>query len=322
MKLLVADNSAFYRNMLKSLLESWHCEVVLAQDGLEALALLQGPDAPRIAILGGVMLGLNGPDLCKALRSKHREYVYTVLLSGNDEDTDVIEGFGFGADDYLCKPFKSFELRARINVGMRIIETQDALLESQAALQFQATHDPLTQMWNRGGILKILENELSRVSRSEVPLSICMADLDHFKKINDTYGHLTGDEVLKSIGSRMSCAIRNYDSVGRYGGEEFLVVMPGCNEEAACTIAERLRVGVEADVLVYSPSIIKVTMSLGVSEWHPQMDMHDLLAQADLALYRAKGSGRNRVESAGHTEISPAYPRPIEATVLPGSQLA
>src|SRR5258708_11331420 len=153
MNLLVGGNSAVYRQMLKSLLENWNHEVLLAQDGLEALAVLQGRDAPRIAILGGVMLGLSGPELCKAIRSSPRDYVYTVLLSASDEETDKIHGFGFGADDYLTKPFKEFELDARIKVGMRIIRAQDALLESQVALQFQATHDPLTHVWNRGGIM-------------------------------------------------------------------------------------------------------------------------------------------------------------------------
>jgi two-component system cell cycle response regulator len=317
MKLLVADNSAFYRRMLKSLLESWNYQVLLAQDGLEALALLQGQDAPRIAILGGVMLGLSGPEICKAIRSNQREYVYTVLLSGNDEETDVIRGFGFGADDYLCKPFKEFELQARIKVGMRIIEAQDALLESQAALQFQATHDPLTQLWNRGGIMEVLKKELSRVSRSDVPLSICLADLDHFKQVNDTYGHLTGDEVLQSAGNRMSAALRDYDSLGRYGGEEFLAVLPGCNEEAASIIAERMRRSVGCTALLSSPTTINVTISLGVGEWQPNMDMHNLLSQADLALYRAKDCGRNRVETAGvHPNISPSLLQPTKAALL------
>src|SRR5690242_11569116 len=108
MKLLVADNSAVYRQMLKSLLEGWNYEVLLAKDGIEALALLQGPDAPRIAILGGVMLGLGGPELCQTIRSSRHDYVYIILVSASDEETDVIRGFGFGADDYLCKPFKEF----------------------------------------------------------------------------------------------------------------------------------------------------------------------------------------------------------------------
>jgi diguanylate cyclase (GGDEF)-like protein len=320
MKLLVADNSAVYRQMLKSLLESWDYEVLLAKDGLEALAVLEGRDAPRLAILGGVMLGLSGPELCKAIRSSRRDYVYIILLSASDEETDVIHGFGFGADDYLCKPFKQFELNARIKVGMRIIQAQDALLESQAALQFQATHDPLTQLWNRGGIMEILKSELARSSRSHEPLSICMADLDHFKRINDTHGHLTGDAVLQRTASKLSNALREYDFLGRYGGEEFLAVLPSCNEKGALTIAERLRASVGDEALLSSPTTISVTLSLGVSEWQPHMSRHDLLQQADLALYRAKDSGRNRVVAAGQMRVSHSHHSPTKALSLPSGE--
>jgi diguanylate cyclase (GGDEF)-like protein len=222
--------------------------------------------------------------------------VYIILLSANDRDGDIQHGFELGADDYLCKPFKEFELRARLRVGMRILDAQTELLLSRERLEFQATHDSLTRLWNRGGILELLKTEFSRAVRSAEPFSVCLADLDHFKRINDTYGHLAGDEVLHAAGTRMCDALRGYDSLGRYGGEEFLVVLPGCTAQIAMPIAERLRRSIADQPIVSSPQAIHMTISIGVSEWRAGMEITDLLRNADLALYRAKDLGRNRVE--------------------------
>jgi len=237
------------------------------------------------------------------IRSGNRPYVYIILLSANDRDGDIEHGFDLGADDYLCKPFKPFELRARLRVGMRILDAQKELLESRerlacqaADLEFQAAHDTLTRLWNRGGILELLKTEFSRTQRSGEPFSVCLADLDHFKRINDTYGHLAGDEVLHTAGARMNDALRGYDSLGRYGGEEFLVVLPGCTAEKAMAIAERLRRGIADQPIVLGHDAIHMTISIGVSEWQTGMEISDLLRHADVALYRAKDLGRNRVE--------------------------
>jgi two-component system cell cycle response regulator len=293
MKLLVADDSAVYRKMLQSLLESWQYEVVLAEDGNQALALLQGPNAPRLALLDGVMPGLSGPELCQAVR-RQGEYIYTILLSANGREHDIAHGFELGADDYLAKPFMEFELKARLRVGMRIIKAQNNLVKTQQALQFQATHDPLTSVWNRGGIMDILNKEISRASREGDPLSVCLMDIDHFKRVNDTYGHLFGDEVLRNTTRRVTDVLRPYDSLGRYGGEEFLAVLPNCCGEAATGIAERMRRSVGEAPMACSPSALTVTVSLGVCEWSPTIDVNALLQQADAALYGAKATGRNR----------------------------
>jgi diguanylate cyclase (GGDEF)-like protein len=281
--------------MLKDLLGSWGYEVQLANDGTQALAALQADDAPRLAIVDGTMPGLTGPELCQAVRANNCAYVYIILLSASNQEIDVAHGFELGADDYLCKPFKEFELHARLRVGIRIIEAQNALLASQEQLRFQATHDSLTRIWNRAGIVELLRKELSRTVRSGEPLSICLADLDHFKTINDTYGHLAGDDVLRAAGERMCASLRPYDSVGRYGGEEFLVALPGCTVETTVPIAERLRKSIGGQAVVSGNDAIHVTVSLGVCEWQAHMELKDLLRNADLALYRAKDSGRNRV---------------------------
>lgn len=315
MKVLVADDSPIYRKMLQVRLEEWQYEVVLAKDGNEALAVLQGPDPPRLAILDGIMPGLTGPEVCKAVRASKSEYIYTILLSANGEESDVALGFEFGADDYLSKPFNAFELSARLRAGKRIIEAQNTL-KSKELLRSQNTNDGLTQVWNSGEIMELLEKELNRASRSGMPLSICLADLDHFKLINDNFGHRVGHKVLQEAGSRMANVLRDYDSLGRYKGKEFLAVLPGCTGEDALTIAERLRKSVGNVPLVFSPTTLSVTTSLGVCEWRPKMGIDDLLQQAALALGRAKANGRNRSELGGLQSFPPAIAVEVRKTIV------
>lgn len=302
MKVLVADDSTIYRETLKGLLSSWHYEVVLASDGDEAMKVLSSQDAPRLALLDSMMPGLSGPELCQAVRAGQQAYTYIILLSSRGEEDDVAHGFEVGADDYLCKPFREFELRARLRAGERIIRAQEDLMKAQDALRFQATHDSVTHLPNRRGIIETLKREMNRSLRSQEPLSICMADLDHFKRINDSHGHMVGDEVLRWAAARMPGALRQYDAVGRYGGEEFLVVLPGCSEACALEVGERLRQRIANSVFASGAAEFQVTMSAGVCQWHPDISMEELLSRADQALYRAKNFGRNRVEVATHAD--------------------
>lgn len=303
MKLLVADDSNLYRKMLQKLLEAWGYEVVLAADGKEAQAILDSDDAPRLAILDCVMPEVTGLELCERIRTrKQHGYIYTILLSANGEQSDVLKGFELGADDYLGKPFQELELRARLKVGERIIQTHEELVEAREALKFEATHDSLVRLWNRRAILDLLSKEFSRAKRLHTPLSIFLADLDFFKNVNDTHGHLVGDDVLLGAAAKMSAAVREYDHVGRYGGEEFLVVLPDCGAEAACQVAERVRQHIGEEPIVNTPTQVNITVSIGVAEWQAGEDITELLHQADVALYRAKQNGRNRVELSDCTE--------------------
>lgn len=304
MKLLVADDSNIYQRILQSLLESWGYEVALASDGHEAQRILEGEDAPRLAILDCVMPGLSGLDLCEFIRHRKQSYVYTILLSANGEQSDVIRGFELGADDYLCKPFQEFELRARLKVGERIIQAHDELIEARDALKFEATHDSLVGLMNRRAIMNLLGKELNRAKRLHTPLSVFLVDLDHFKRVNDTHGHLIGDDVLRATAGRISSAVREYDHVGRFGGEEFLVVLPDCNAELAQQVAERVRQRVFEEPVVTAPVEVDVTTSIGISQSQSGQEVCDLLHQADLALYRAKHNGRNRVEVELLMELS------------------
>lgn len=298
MKLLVADDSNLYRKMLKTLLEAWGYEVVLAADGLEAKSILSTNEAPSLAILDCIMPGLSGLELCEMIRSRKQGYIYTILLSAQGEQADVIKGFELGADDYLRKPFEELELRARLKAGERIIRAQGELIAAREALQFEATHDSLLRMWNRRAILEALSREMSRAKRVGTALSIFLADLDFFKRINDSFGHLVGDDVLRAAAARMSAGIREYDYVGRYGGEEFLVVLPDCNLEGAHQIAERVRQRISGEPILELPAEIEITASLGVAQSSPGQSVTELLHKADVALYAAKNNGRNRVVSA------------------------
>jgi len=246
---------------------------------------------------------MDGIELCRKIRSRNEgPYLYVLLLTARDDRQDVVTGLNAGADDYLTKPFDADELRARVRAGRRILELQQALLHARDALQFEAAHDPLTVLWNRGAILSFLQKEIDRQSRNFLPLAVLMADLDHFKQVNDTYGHLVGDAVLQEVARRLMAAVRSYDLVGRYGGEEFLIIFPGCNHADLMASAERLRRTIADRPIETSAGTIAMTLSLGCASAQPDgagmQSCTTLLHSADTALYAAKAGGRNRVEVA------------------------
>src|SRR5690606_23892049 len=209
-------------------------------------------------------------------------------------------GMDAGADDYLIKPFDAHELKVRLRAGMRILDLQRELIVARDALRLQATRDPLTGLLNRRAIVDALESELVRSRRESTVLGVALADLDHFKQINDTHGHSAGDAVLLEATRRMRASIRPYDEIGRYGGEEFLIVAPGCDLRCVGLVAERVRTALVASSMSVSGEPLVVTCSLGVpsTEEHPGRDVDWLIRAADAALYRAKHAGRNLVAEA------------------------
>lgn len=320
MRVLAAEDNPVFQSMLRSMLTKWGYEAVIARDGMAAWQILQSPDSPQLAILDWMMPGIDGVELCRRVRAANREpYIYILLLTARTESQDLVEGMDAGADDYLTKPFNAHELRVRLRAGSRILDLQEALLEAREALREQATHDSLTGLLNRGAILEALRNELSRTSREVQPVALFVVDLDRFKLINDTYGHMAGDAVLREASKRMKSAVRRYDAIGRYGGEEFLIVLPGCDGDEASAQAERIRQALAASPFVFGTQSIPVTCSIGVSyRVRPVMsDADPLIREGDLALYLAKDHGRNRVEtSVAPQDISTPGPADLPNLVM------
>jgi two-component system, cell cycle response regulator len=297
MKILIAEDDPVSRLALRSFLKKWGDEVIVAKDGEEATRLLLHKDGPKIAILDWMMPGADGVEICRRVRERAVEpYVYILILTSRDSPTDIIAALEAGADDYLAKPFVPAVLKARLLTGRRIARLQQELIEAREVLRAEATHDVLTGLWNRRAILNLLQQEISRAAREGSSLTVALADIDHFKNINDTYGHPAGDEVLREVSRRMQASIRTYDVLGRYGGEEFLLVFPGCKQQKAFGVAERVRKAVSSDVVELSGTEITVTLSMGVSVFNGAEDAAAMISRADETLYQAKGHGRNRVE--------------------------
>lgn len=305
-RILIAEDDPVSRRLLEVFLVKWGFEVVVATNGLDALQLLERMDAPRLAVLDWMMPGLEGVQVCQRLRAAaDRPYVYVLLLTARAQKEDLLHGLESGADDYLTKPFDHQELRARLHVGQRVLDLQDRLIAVGDELLFRATHDNLTGVANRGVILDMLHRERMRQSREGKSFGIVMADIDHFKYVNDTYGHAIGDRVLQETTRRMSASIRPYDFVGRYGGEEFLIVVPMSDVSGLIGLAERIRRSIESNPIHTDAGEIAITASFGVAispEAGP-LETPELLRQADDALYRAKQRGRNRSELASPDEL-------------------
>jgi two-component system cell cycle response regulator len=298
MSILIADDDIVSRRLLQVSLTNAGYRVQLAVDGAEALRAFEQQDCPRLVVMDWMMPKMDGLEVCRAIRKLSPEpYIYIILLTSRGQQAEIIEGLEAGADDYITKPFDLQELKARVRAGMRILDLQEQIVSTREQLRIQATHDALTGLLNRRAILETLEKELARSTREGTQISVTMADLDHFKRVNDTYGHLAGDAVLRETAQRIQASMRVYDSVGRYGGEEFLVVSPGCGLLEAAEQAERLRKRISKEGVRVRDCAIPVTMSLGVVALTAELRQPgDLLRLADDALYAAKHGGRDRVE--------------------------
>ncbi len=308
-KVLIAEDDPISRRMLQAFLTKSGYDVVAVADGLEALRLLGDENAPSLAVLDWMMPGMEGPEVCRRIRQiPDRPYIYMLLLTALNQKGDLLQGLESGADDYLTKPFDAQELRARLRVGQRIVDLQDSLIAARDELRFQATHDTLTGIFNRGVVLEAAHRERARQVRNGGAFAVILVDLDHFKQINDTYGHLSGDTVLKEAAQRMVHCVRSYDTVGRYGGEEFLILVPSADESGALGLAERIREALRSSPVMTIAGSVSMTASFGVavSTERAPLEAETILLHADDALYRAKERGRDRVELATEQQFTGA----------------
>ncbi len=299
MNILIAEDDLTARSVLAAVLKKQGHEVTATVNGAEAWQAMQQPDAPQLAILDWMMPEMDGPEVVYRIRALPTDRPpYIIMLTAKGEKADIIAGLDAGANDYLAKPFDSGELRARVEVGRRMVEMRDALIKSREILAHQATHDPLTGLLNRRAILDRLREELVRAGRYGDLLAVGMCDIDHFKQVNDAHGHQTGDDVLCGLAQILSESLRGYDSVGRMGGEEFLVITPKKAGMDCISVFGRLCVRVAENKITTRSGVLSVTVSIGVAIAVAAGTVDEILGAADTALYRAKDQGRNRVVCA------------------------
>jgi len=300
-RILVAEDDHVNLRLLRACLVEWGYKVTSVTDGQKALEILQGREAPRLAILEWIMPGMNGIDICREIRKQTRKpYTYISMSTAKVKKQDMVEGLQSGADDYLIRPYKPQELRARLRAGRRILDLREQLLSAYRLIEAQRTVDPLTGVWSRNVILDILKRQLTLSSRSHSPMSLVIAHIDHFRDINASFGPFAGDTVLREVGRRFRAALRPPDSIGRSEADEFVIVLPGCDAPTAASLAEKFRARVDRRAVDTSEGVVAVTISLGVmvtpSEKALSLDAAWRLATE--ALSRAKAKGRNRVEFA------------------------
>src|SRR6201998_2136983 len=241
MRILIADDELMSRRLFENTMQRAGNEVTAVANGQLAAAELCKPEGPRLALLDWIMPELDGPGVCRTVRKRNdQSYVYMILLTSQEKKEDVVAGLESGADDYLTKPFDPEELKARLRTGTRILDLEDRLVEAREEMRFRATHDSLTALWNRGVIVELLKRELVRSRREGKGAAILLGDLDHFKRVNDEFGHLAGDDVLRETARRLVASVRSYDFVGRYGGEEFLITLANCDPMHGANRAEAI----------------------------------------------------------------------------------
>jgi len=299
MLVLIADDDPVSRRALEATLTGWGYDVEVVNDGVHALAaLLREGAPPRLAVLDWMMPGLDGPEVCRTVRAQSQgPYAWLLLLTARKNGSDLIAGLEAGADDYIKKPFDPGELKARLRVGERILALQAQLLEAHKALSVLATRDELTGLLNRRAVVERLDQELERAARDAGTLSVLLIDVDHFKRLNDDRGHQAGDEVLREVAVRLDHVAGPSAVLGRYGGDELVAILPGCDSAAAVALAEEMREAV-SKAIPTEAGPLSMTVSIGCGTHSPGQAASVLIANADMALYRAKAAGRNRVEAA------------------------
>ncbi len=298
--ILVVDDDIVSRTVVEKYLRKAGMNVATASNGRQALALFDDLFFP-IVLTDWMMPEIDGPHLCRLIREKKTDgYVFIILITAKDSKTDIVSGLQAGADDYLTKPIHPAELVARINTGIRILSLEQSLKKANEEIKLLSITDPLTGCYNRGHLNEHLPFEIQRAQRYHHPFSLILADIDHFKQVNDLYGHQVGDEVLRWFAQCLMSQVRKkVDWVVRYGGEEFLIVLPETGIDGSRNLAERLRRTVESKSIEIRGISLQITASFGGASGSVESGrayaMEQLINLADEQLYHSKKEGRNRV---------------------------
>jgi two-component system, cell cycle response regulator len=291
---LVVEASETVREILLHQLGERGYRVVAAADGEAALALVAA-ERPDAILLDHELPGLSGAEVLDRLRADDELAAVPVIMLTHSSDRDVLlEGLRSGAHDHLVAPFDPAELDARVMAALRVKALHDQLVEANERLAAQALTDDLTGLANRRHGAHELERAVALATRHGHPLALVRVDIDHFKDINDTYGHQAGDQVLAEVGRRLAGALRGGDELARWGGDEFVIILPDTERDGALRAAERLRAAVDAAPVPVGDGEAAVTISVGWAHWSGDTP-DDLLARADRSLYQAKDTGRNAV---------------------------
>jgi len=304
-KILVVDDSRLISHVAKTILTQQGHEVILAQDGLAGLQAAKS-EYPDLILLDLIMPVMDGYQMCQNLKEEDStKEIPVIMLTSKAEPADKVKGLKLGALDYVTKPFDEGELLTRVNIQLRLKQLYEALQEKNRQLQKLANRDGLTDLYNHRYFHEQLSKDFLRAQRYHESLSCILLDIDYFKKFNDTYGHQTGDIVLRDLGQVIKDSIRDSDFAARYGGEEFAIVLYHTDGPAALQVAERLRQMVEHCDVRDRDNVLHVTISLGIATFpHQQIRYYKQIVEcADKALYKAKRNGRNRVEGYGTEKL-------------------
>jgi len=291
-KILVVDDNLNNIRLLTDILEDENFTVYTADNGAAVLAMVHKLK-PDVILLDIMMPGLDGFEVCKLLKNDFDiKDIPVIMVTAKTEGIDIKKSLEMGAFDYIKKPIDEIEVIARVQSAIQFKQTQDKLKEI-------AMKDGLTGLYNHALLIELFEKEIDKQQRNNGSISFAMIDIDNFKKINDTYGHISGDTVLKELSNILMSSVRGGDIVGRYGGEEFSIVFPGIDEQNAFQLCERIRKEVEDFNFEIGIETVKITISIGINfnELKGIINKREIIQKADEALYRAKHNGRNRVEN-------------------------
>lgn len=320
MKILIADDDRVSLMMMRRMLVQSGYDVSTVCNGVDAVDSVIQENGPRLLLLDWMMPNLNGLEVCRAIRAhSHGRYVYIVLLTAKDSKADLITGLEAGADDFLTKPCHPEELQARLRAGHRILRLEDVLVEAREEMRFRATHDALTRLLNRGAIVQSLSDHL-RDAKTLNPFAVVLCDIDHFKQINDTYGHPIGDEVLQAVATRLGGLRLRSDELGRFGGEEFMLLLHNVTPEGLDALGTNICDSICSTPIETTAGNLSVSVSAGILAMTGPgecLDVDEILTRTDQLLYQAKKEGRNRAVAGTYPDLLNAAPKPLLSNHLP-----